>query len=78
MASVLAHQVFVLTGTLTTMTRDEAKAMLQARGAKVSDNISKKTTYVVVGEKAGSKLHKAQQLGIKTLDEAELIALLKG
>lgn len=77
MTPALVNQIFVLTGTLTTMTRDEAKTALQTQGAKVSDRVSKKTTYVVVGEKAGNKLHKAQQLGIKTLDEAEFIALLK-
>ncbi len=72
----LTGQTFVLTGTLTDLTREEAKARLQKLGAKVSDSVSKKTTYVVAGEKAGSKLEKAQILGVKILNEKELIALL--
>jgi len=72
----LTGQTFVLTGTLTDLTREEAKAGLQKLGAKVSDSVSKKTTYVVAGEKAGSKLEKAQSLGVKILNEKELIALL--
>ena len=58
------------------MTRDEAKAKLQALGAKVSNSVSKKTHCVIAGQKAGSKLEKAQALGIKVIDEAGLIALL--
>ena len=73
----LASTRFVLTGTLTTMTRDDAKAKLQALGAKVSGSVSKKTDYVVVGADAGSKLKKAQDLGIEILDEEALVALLK-
>ena len=72
----LAGQTFVLTGTLTGMTRNEAKTRLQALGAKVSGSVSKKTSCVVAGEKAGSKLDKAQALGVKVIDEAGLIALL--
>lgn len=72
----LAGQTFVLTGTLTNLTREAAKEQLQNLGAKVSDSISKKTTYLVAGEKAGSKLEKAQALGIQIIDEKALIKLL--
>jgi DNA ligase (NAD+) len=72
----LAGQTFVLTGTLATLSRDEAKALLQARGAKVAGSVSKKTHCVVAGEDAGSKLAKARELGIPVIDEAGLRALL--
>jgi DNA ligase (NAD+) len=72
----LAGQTFVITGTLTGMTRDEAKAALQARGAKVAGSVSAKTSYVIVGDSPGSKADKAQQLGVKILDEAGLMKLL--
>ncbi|MEK9802813.1 MAG: NAD-dependent DNA ligase LigA, partial [Curvibacter sp.] len=72
----LAGQTFVLTGTLPTLSRDEAKEMLEAAGAKVAGSVSKKTSYVVAGEEAGSKLDKARELGIPVLDEAGLRALL--
>jgi DNA ligase (NAD+) len=72
----LAGQTFVLTGTLPTLSRDEAKDMLEAAGAKVSGSVSKKTHYVVAGSEAGSKLEKAQALGLTVLDEAGLLALL--
>ena len=72
----LQGQIFVLTGTLTPLTRDEATAQLQALGAKVSNSVSKKTTYVVVGEQPGSKLAKAQSLGIQVIDETTLLKLL--
>jgi DNA ligase (NAD+) len=68
-------QIFVVTGTLPTMSRDEAKAYIEARGGKVTGSVSSKTDYLVVGENAGSKLDKARQLGVKTLEEAELRAL---
>ncbi|MCI1191525.1 NAD-dependent DNA ligase LigA [Calidifontimicrobium sp. SYSU G02091] len=74
----LAGKTFVLTGTLPTLTRDDAKAMLEAAGAKVAGSVSKKTDYVVAGEAAGSKLDKARELGIAVIDEAGLRALLGG
>jgi DNA ligase (NAD+) len=73
----LAGLTFVLTGTLTLMTRDEAKQKLQAMGAKVSGSVSKKTSAVVAGEKAGSKLDKAQGLGVRVMTEEELLELLE-
>jgi DNA ligase (NAD+) len=69
-------KVFVLTGTLSAMTRDEAKARIQALGGKVTGSVSKKTDYVVYGANAGSKLTKAQSLGIEVLDEASFEQLL--
>jgi DNA ligase (NAD+) len=74
--AALAGKTFVLTGTLPTLTRDAAKEMLEAAGAKVAGSVSKKTDFVVAGEEAGSKLDKAQQLGITVLDEAGMLALL--
>lgn len=73
----LTGQIFVLTGTLTSMTRDEAKAKLQALGAKVSGSVSKKTTAVIAGDNAGGKLSKASELGVKIVDETGLLELLK-
>jgi DNA ligase (NAD+) len=67
----------VLTGTLPTLTRDEAKDMIEAAGGKVAGSVSKKTHYVVAGAEAGSKLDKAQELGITILGEDELKGLLK-
>jgi len=72
----LAGLTFVLTGTLPTLSRNEATAMLEAQGAKVSGSVSKKTSYVVAGEDAGSKLAKAQSLGIPVIDEAKLLELI--
>lgn len=74
--TALAGKTFVLTGTLPTMTRDAAKAALEAMGAKVAGSVSKKTDYVVAGVEAGSKLEKAQELGVPVLDEAGLQAML--
>ncbi|RUR87002.1 DNA ligase [Chlorogloeopsis fritschii PCC 6912] len=74
----LAGKTFVITGTLPTLKRDEAKALIQKAGGKVTDSVSKKTDYLVVGEEAGSKLEKAQALGIKQLSEAQLLEILEG
>ena len=68
---------FVLTGTLPNLSRDEAKAKIEAAGGRVSGSVSKKTSYVVAGEEAGSKLDKAKELGVKILDEAGLEELLR-
>ena len=76
--TALAGLTFVLTGTLPTLTRDEAKARIEAAGGKVSGSVSKKTDYVVAGEEAGSKLDKAGSLGVKVVDEGGLLELLGG
>jgi len=67
----------VLTGALPGLSRDDAKSRIEAAGGKVTGSVSKKTDFVVAGSDAGSKLDKAQALGIKIIDELELIALLK-
>ncbi len=72
----LSGKTFVLTGTLPTLKRSEAQALIEKQGGKVSGSVSKKTAYVVAGEEAGSKLTKAQELGITILSEAELLELL--
>jgi DNA ligase (NAD+) len=72
----LAGLTFVLTGTLPTLTREEAKARIEAAGGKVSGSVSKKTSYVVAGEEAGSKLDKARELKVPVLDEAGLLKML--
>jgi DNA ligase (NAD+) len=69
---------FVLTGTLESLTRDEAKAAIEARGGRVTSSVSKKTSVVVAGREAGSKLDKAKELGVRTIDEAAFRALLAG
>ena len=76
-AGKLAGLTFVLTGTLPSLTRDEAKAMIEAEGGKVAGSVSAKTDYVVAGEDAGSKLDKAQSLGVPIVDEAQLRKVLK-
>ncbi len=72
----IAGKTFVVTGTLPTLKRDEAKALIQAAGGKVTDSVSKKTHYLVVGAEAGSKLEKAQSLGVQCLSEEELLKLI--
>ena len=76
-ADALSGKTFVLTGTLESLTREAATEALIARGAKVAASVSKKTSYVVAGAEAGSKLTKAQQLGVPVIDEAQLKRLLK-
>jgi len=73
---VFQGMTFVLTGTLPSLSRDEAKKMIEDRGGKVSGSVSKKTTYVLAGADAGSKLEKAQDLGVSVLDEAQFIGML--
>lgn len=75
---IFEGMTFVLTGTLPTMTRDEASELIKAQGGKVSGSVSGKTTYVVAGEEAGSKLTKAKQLGVTVIDEDTLLKMLKG
>lgn len=76
--TVFAGQTFVLTGTLPTLSREAATAMIEAAGGKVSGSVSRKTHYVLAGEDAGSKLEKARSLGVPVIDEAELKRLLAG
>jgi DNA ligase (NAD+) len=73
----LAGLTYVLTGTLESLTRDEARDRLMALGAKVAGSVSKNTSVVVAGSGAGSKLAKAQELGIEIIDESQLLALLQ-
>ena len=76
LSNVFDSKIFVLTGTLNSLTRDEAKELIESAGGKVSSSISKKTDFLVSGEKAGSKLKKAQELGVKIINENELKLLL--
>lgn len=73
---LLEGLTFVLTGTLPTMTRDEASAIIKENGGKVSGSVSKKTSYVLAGEEAGSKLTKAKELGVWVIDEAEFLKMV--
>ena len=75
---IFAGKTFVLTGTVPSMTREEATARIESLGGKVSSSVSKKTDYVLPGEEAGSKLEKAQKLGVKIIDEKEFLKLVKG
>jgi DNA ligase (NAD+) len=72
----LVGKTFVITGTLSAMSRDEAEQRIESLGGKVSSSVSKKTSYVVVGESPGSKLASAQKLGVEILDEQGFVALL--
>ena len=74
----LAGKTFVITGTLPTLSRDEASALIVEHGGKVSGSVGKKTSYVLAGESAGSKLAKAQELGVAVIDEAALLAMIQG
>jgi DNA ligase (NAD+) len=76
-AGPLAGQVIVITGTLATMSREEARAAARAAGATVTDSVSKKTTLLVVGAEPGSKLRKAQELGVRVAEETEFRQLLE-
>src|SRR5262245_48543903 len=75
-AAIFAGKTFVLTGTLDTMTREEASALIAERGGRVTSSVSKKTDFVLLGRDAGSKLDKARQLGLRILDEHEFRAML--
>jgi DNA ligase (NAD+) len=76
-AGPLYGLTFVLTGTLPSLSRDDAKALIETAGGKVSGSVSRKTSYVIAGEEAGSKLDKARELGVKVLDEAALLEMIK-
>ena len=76
-SSSLAGLTFVLTGTLPTLKREQAKEMIEQHGGKCSGSVSKKTSYLVAGEEAGSKLDKANELGITVLNEEQFLNLLK-
>ena len=73
----LSGKTFVLTGTLATMTRDEASEIIKSHGGKTSSSVSKKTSYVLAGENAGSKLDKAQNLGVIILTEKDFLEMIK-
>ena len=75
-AGPLAGKTFVITGTLPTLKRDDAKSMIEAAGGKVAGSVSNKTDYVVAGEDAGSKLVKARELQVSIIDEAQLLKML--
>ena len=72
-----AGKLFVLTGKLEAMTRDEARSLIEAKGGRVVSTVSKKTDFVVSGEESGSKLDKAKELNVKVINEAEFAEILK-
>ena len=76
--SALAGKTFVITGTLPTLSREEATARIEAAGGRASGSVSKKTHYVLAGEEAGSKLEKAKALGVPVIDEAEFLRMVGG
>jgi DNA ligase (NAD+) len=78
MPAPLAGVTFVITGSLPTLSRGEAKALIQEHGGRVTGSVSSKTDYVLCGEKPGSKLAKAQQLGVSVIDEAALLDMVGG
>jgi DNA ligase (NAD+) len=75
-AGVFTGRTFVLTGTLPTMKREDAEQKILAAGGKVTGSVSKKTSYVLAGADAGSKLEKAKELGVPVIDEAEFLKML--
>jgi len=74
-AGIFAGKTFVLTGTLPTLTREEATAKIESLGGKVTGSVNKKTDFVLAGEEAGSKLDKAQKLGVTIIDEKEFLKM---
>jgi DNA ligase (NAD+) len=70
--------IVVITGSLPTLSREQAAAMVEANGGRISSSVSKKTSFVLVGEDAGSKLEKARTLGVETIDEAEFLRRVRG
>ena len=77
-SAALAGMTIVVTGTLEKLDRRQAEALIESLGGKAAGSVSKKTDYVIAGAEAGSKLEKAQQLGVTVIDEAEFLRLLKG
>ena len=74
----LKGMIVVITGSLPTLSREQAAAMVEANGGRISSSVSKKTSFVLVGEDAGSKLEKARTLGVETIDEAEFLRRVRG